>query len=180
MSFRNRLTFFFILLVILPVLAVASVGLPDRPRLGGGEERRRARAGAERRRAASTATRASGGGRADGRARTTELAIGDPRRRPRGAAARLEDLAGARRRGARRLKLRGEEPIETGSDEAVAPSRSRVVDADGRRPGDGPVGHHRGGVRATCSPRVTGFQVVLTQNGRDRGTLEGDAADACR
>ena len=27
MSFRNRLTFFFILLVILPVLAVASVGI---------------------------------------------------------------------------------------------------------------------------------------------------------
>ena len=27
LSFRNRLTFFFILLVILPVLAVASVGI---------------------------------------------------------------------------------------------------------------------------------------------------------
>ncbi len=146
MSFRNRLTFFFILLVILPVLAVASVGILI---VRDSEERKNdagARAGAargggavpRRRASARRSSRETVG--TDDRARDRRA-----RRRPGGAAGAAEDLAAARRRGAGPAHARrARSPSRPASGEAVAPARSRVVDADGRPRGrDGPLGDAR-------------------------------------
>jgi diguanylate cyclase (GGDEF)-like protein len=173
-SFRNRLTFFFILLVILPVLAVASVGiLIVRDSEEGKNDQR-----------LQQAYQAADGLYGDARARaetvastvTTddELAVavrdGDRAKLQR----RLEELA--KRGGADRVRLtlNGEEPVETGSGEAVAPSRSRVVDAEGRPAGTMDLSVTDANDFASLLANVTGLEVVLSQNGRViAGTLEG-------
>ena len=136
LSFRNRLTFFFILLVILPVLAVASVGILI---VRNSEEGKNNDALEQAQRAAEGLYN-DAEERAVVVARTVQLddelavAVRDGDRAAQQA--RLEALA--RRGGAQlvRLTLDGEEPVEAGpGNEVVAPARSRVLDADGRRAG---------------------------------------------
>jgi diguanylate cyclase (GGDEF)-like protein len=175
-SFRNRLTFFFILLVILPVLAVASVGILI---VRDSEEQKNDAALTQAQLAAEGLYR-DARERADVVAQTVrtddQLAIavrdGDRAAQQR----RLEELA--ERGGAERVRLtlRGEEPVETGSGEVVAPSRSRVVDAEGRSAGRMDLSVTSATAYADLLASVTGLEVLLTQNGRViAGTLEGDA-----
>ncbi len=86
---------------------------------------------------------------------------------------RLEDLA--RRGGAVRVRLtlNGEQPVEAGGGDAVAPAVTRIVDSDGV-----PAGRMRLSVTtaqdfADVLARVTGLEVLLTQ-GDDvlAGTVE--------
>ena len=148
LSFRNRLTFFFILLVILPVLAVASVGILI---VRDSEEgKNNTRSG--RRSARPSGLYNDAEDRAEIVARTVQtddalaVAVRDGDRAAQQE--RLEDLAA--RGGAERVRLTldGEEPVEAGGGEVVAPAVSRVVDA-GRPPGRHaePVGDPRGGLR---------------------------------
>lgn len=174
MSFRNRLTFFFILLVILPVLAVASVGILI---VRDSEEGKNDAALAQ-------AQLAAEGLYSDARDRAAvvaqtvstddELAIAVRDDDRAAQQRRLEELA--KRGGAERVRLtlRGEEPVETGSGEAVAPSRSRIVDASGRSAGMMDLSVTTARAYADLLAKVTGLDVVLTQNGRAiAGTVEG-------
>ena len=66
--------------------------------------------------------------------------------------------------------------METNSGEAVAPSRSRVVDSGGRAAGRLDLSVTSATAYAGLLADATGFDVMLTQNGRViAGTLEGDA-----
>jgi diguanylate cyclase (GGDEF)-like protein len=175
-SFRNRLTLFFILLVILPVLAVASVGvLIVRDSEEGKNEASlgQAQLAAERlyedsRERAQVVAQTA----------TTDDALAVAVRDDDRAAQqrRLEDLA--KRGGAVRVRLtlEGEEPVEAGSGDAVAPARSRVVDAAGRPAGRMVLSVTTADDYADLLARVTGLEVILTQGGEIvAGTLEGDA-----
>jgi diguanylate cyclase (GGDEF)-like protein len=134
-SFRNRLTLFFILLVILPVLAVAAVAiLIVRDSEDGRTEARLEQA-------VKSAQAVYGEARAEAEASAMTIQ-GD-----RGLAAALrsgnEALAARRlqaladRTGAVRIRLvfPGRPPLEAGGGEAVAPARTRVVDAQRRLQG---------------------------------------------
>jgi len=175
-SFRNRLTFFFILLVIVPVLAVASVGILI---VRDSEE-------AKNEAALAQAQLAAEGLYQEARARAQvvaetvstddalAVAVRDGDRA--GQQRRLEDLA--ERGGAVRVRLtlQGEEPVEAGRGEAVAPARSRVLDADGRQAGLMDLSVTTADDYAALLQRVTGNEVLLTLDGRPlAGTLEGDA-----
>jgi diguanylate cyclase (GGDEF)-like protein len=176
-SFRNRLTFFFILLVILPVLAVASVGiLIVRDSEEGKNEA-----------SLGQAQLAAEGLYRDSRERaqvvaqtvTTDDALALAARdkdRP-AQQRRLEDLA--QRGGAVRVRLTldGDEPVEAGGGEAIAPARSRVVDASGRPAGRMDLSVQTADDFADLLARVTGLEVLITQGGRTvAGTLEGETA----
>ena len=179
LSFRNRLTFFFILLVILPVLAVASVGIlivrnsEEGKNNDALEQAQRAAAGlysdAEDRARASSRRRSRPTTPSPSRCATATA-------RP--SSARLEALA--ERGGAQlvRLTLDGEEPVEAGPGEAVvAPARSRVLDAGGKRAGMLSLSVTRAAAYANLLSRVTGQEVVLTQDGETvAGTIEGASA----
>jgi diguanylate cyclase (GGDEF)-like protein len=175
-SFRNRLTFFFLLLVILPVLAVAAVGILI---VQNSEEDRNDAA-------LQQAQRAARGLYEDAQARAqvvaqtvrTDDALAVAVRDDDRAAQqrRLEDLR--RRGGAERVRLTldGEEPVEAGGGPAVAAARSRVVDADGRQRGSLDVSVTTANDFASLLAQVTGYGVALTQNGDTvAGTVqEGD------
>jgi len=174
-SFRNRLTFFFILLVILPVLAVASVGILI---VRDSEEGKNNQTLGQAQRAAEGLYR-DARERAQVVAQTVNtddrlaVAVRDDDRAAQQR--RLEDLA--RRGGAVRVRLtlEGEEPVETGSGDAAAPARSRVVDAEGRPRGRMDLSVTTAESFAELLARVTGLDVVLTENGRSiAGTVEGD------
>jgi diguanylate cyclase (GGDEF)-like protein len=88
---------------------------------------------------------------------------------------RLEDLA--QRGGAERVRLtlRGEEPVETGSGDVVAPARSLILDAGGDAAGRMQLSVTTADEYASLLARVTGFEVLLTQDGRVlAGTLDGE------
>jgi diguanylate cyclase (GGDEF)-like protein len=175
-SFRNRLSFFFLLLVILPVLAVASVGIlivrnsEEGKNDAALEQARRAADGLyqeSRERAQVVAQTAS---------RDDRLAIAVRDNDRAAQQKRLEDLAvrgGAVRV---RLKLTRKAPVEAGGGEAVAPAHSRVVDADGNPAGTMDLSVTTADDYAALLGRVTGDEVLLTQNGRTvAGTLEGES-----
>ena len=178
LSFRNRLTFFFILLVILPVLAVASVGILI---VRNSEEGKNNDALEQAQRAAEGLYN-DAEERAVVVARTVQLddelavAVRDGDRAAQQA--RLEALA--RRGGAQlvRLTLDGQEPVEAGpGNEVVAPARSRVLDADGRRAGMLSLSVTSASAYANLLARVTGQEVVLTQEGElVAATIEGASA----
>ena len=179
LSFRNRLTFFFILLVILPVLAVASVGILI---VRNSEEGKNNDALEQAQRAAEGLYN-DAEERAVVVARTVQLddelavAVRDGDRAAQQA--RLEALA--RRGGAQlvRLTLDGQEPVEAGpGNEVVAPARSRVLDADGRRAGMLSLSVTSASAYANLLARVTGQEVVLTQDGElVAATIEGVSAE---
>ena len=176
-SFRNRLTFFFILLVILPVLAVATVGILI---VRNTEERNTD----ERLALAGTAAQAlyqSGRDSAEAVARTfaqddsvaAAIRSGDRRRLQR----RVDDLIEAETAARVRLSVDGEEPIDEGDVDAIAPARSRI-NADGRDVGMIELSTTRADEYATLLRRITEFQVVISE-GKDilAGTLEPGSAD---
>src|SRR5215217_4270717 len=166
-SFRNRLTFFFLLLVILPVLAVAFVGVlivrdsEEGKTDAALDQAETAARGLER----ELRTRAQTVAKTVGRDRALAMAVRDGDRAA--LKRRLEDLA--QRGGAVRVRLtlRGQEPVEAGSGDAVAPAVSDVVDADE----DEPAGRMSLSVStaddyADLLRRVTGLAVLLTQGDR--------------
>jgi hypothetical protein len=131
-SFRNRLTFFFILLVILPVLAVAFVGIL----IVRDSEEGKTDAGLAQAQVAAQGLYRESRDRSKTVARTVttdeELAVAVRDGDRAALQKRLEDLA--QRGGAVRVRLTlmGEEPIEAGgSEDPVAPAVSRIIDAAG-------------------------------------------------
>ena len=177
MSFRNRLTFFFILLVILPVLAVAFVGIL----IVRDSEEGKTDAGLSQAQVAAEGMYRELRGRARTVVRTVaedeELAVAVRDRDRAALQDRLEDLA--RRGGAVRVRLTldGEDPVEAGGGEAVAPAFSRIVDAAGRAAGRMSLSVSTAEDYAELLARVTGLEVLLTNGDRIvDGTIETDTA----
>ena len=177
MSFRNRLTFFFILLVILPVLAVAFVGIL----IVRDSEEGKTDAGLSQAQVAAEGMYRELRGRAQTVVRTVaedeELAVAVRDRDRAALQNRLEDLA--RRGGAERVRLTldGEDPVEAGGGEAVAPAVSRIVDAAGRATGRMSLSVSTAEDYADLLARVTGLEVLLTNGDRIvDGTIETDTA----
>ena len=180
MSFRNRLTFFFVLLVILPVLAVALVGIL----IVRDSETEKTDAGLAQAQLAAEGLYRESRGRAQTVAQTVakdDALAAAVRDKDRTALQnRLEDLA--QRGGAVRvaLTLDGQQPIEAtdgGDGVAVAPARSRILDADGRLAGQMNLSVSTADDYANLLARVTGLDVLLTQGDRIlSGTLESDSA----
>jgi len=176
-SFRNRLTFFFILLVILPVLAVALVGV----RLVRDAEDSRVDPGIVQ------ANRAAQGLYEESRQRAEVVAgaLGEEpavaaavRDRDRGALERrLEEMV-AREDAVRvRLTLDGQQPIEVGGGDAVAPAVGPVVAADGEAAGRLALSVTSAEGFASLLARVTGLDILLTQGDRTlAGTVGADTA----
>jgi diguanylate cyclase (GGDEF)-like protein len=174
-SFRNRLTLFFILLVILPVIAVAAVGILI---VRDSEESRNDQTVAQAQLAARGLYR-DASERAATVAQTVrtddELAVAVRDDDRAAQQRRLDDLA--RRTGAVRVRLtlQGEQPVEAGSgDDPVAASRSQIVDAAGRRAGTMDLSVTSADDYADVLGSVTGHEVLVTQNGRPlAGTVNG-------
>ena len=136
MSFRNRLTFFFVVLVIVPVVALACVGIVIVRRAEVGESE----AGLQQAKTAAEGIYRESRTRAQTVARMVaqdqELAVAVREGDRAALQRRLEDLA--RRGGAVRVRLTlaGERPVEAGGGEAVAPaSRGSSTPTAGRRAG---------------------------------------------
>jgi diguanylate cyclase (GGDEF)-like protein len=177
-SFRNRLTFFFILLVILPVLAVGLVGiliLRD-------SEQGKTDAGLAQAQVAAEGLYRESRQRSQTVAQTVakdqELAIAVRERDRAALQNRLEDLA--QRGGAVRVRLTlaGQEPVEAGGGDAVAPAVTQIVDADGRSAGRMSLSVSTAEDYADLLARVTGLEVLVTQGDRVlAGTVETRSAD---
>jgi diguanylate cyclase (GGDEF)-like protein len=174
-SFRNRLTLFFILLVILPVLAVAFVGVL----IVRDSEKGKNDAALGQAQVAADGLYRDSRDRATVVAKTVQtdeaLAVAVRDRDRAALQRRLEDLA--KRSGAVRIRLtlQGEEPVETGTGEAVAAAVGPVVDADDRKVGRMELSVTSADDYARLLGRVTGYEVLLMQGGRPvAGTLEGD------
>jgi diguanylate cyclase (GGDEF)-like protein len=177
MSFRNRLTFFFVVLVIVPVVALACVGIL----IVRGAEVGKTEAGLQQATTAAAGLYRDARTRAQTVARTVAqdqalaVAVRDGDRAA--LQARLEDLA--RRGGAVRVRLTpvGEESVEAGGGTAVAPAVTRIVDADGHPAGRMSLSVTTAQDFAELLSRVTGLKVLLTRGEEIlAGTLETDSA----
>jgi diguanylate cyclase (GGDEF)-like protein len=177
-SFRNRLTFFFVLLVIVPVLAVAFVGILI---VRDSEEKT----------TDNTLTQAQTAARgvyddAEQRARTVsetvqndeELAIAIRDRDRAALQRRLGDLA--RRGGAVRvmLKVPGQATINVGSGDAVAFADSRVIDADGDDAAQMRLSVTTSEDYADLVANVTGLDVVVTKGDTAVASTLGETESA--
>jgi diguanylate cyclase (GGDEF)-like protein len=176
-SFRNRLTFFFILLVILPVLAVAFVGIL----IVRDSEEGKADAGLAQAQIAAEGVYKELRARSQKVVQTVamdeELAVAVRDRDRVALQNRLEDLA--QRGGAVRVRLRlkGQEPVEAGGGEAVAPAVSRIVDSAGNAAGTMSLSVSTAEDYSQLLGRVTGLEVLLTEGNRIvDGTIETDTA----
>ena len=177
MSFRNRLTFFFIVLVILPMIVVATVGFvlasdsergktnarlfeAQRSAMGLFEEfRDRAEAGA---RAIGQDARLSGAIESGDRARIQK---------------RLEMLAAESSAVRAVMTLDGVGRFDVGRREAVAPARTSLINAKGASAGKLDVSVITAEDYARLLKRVTGTQaVVTTGRGMAAATLDGVGA----
>ncbi|MGI8781829.1 MAG: diguanylate cyclase [Solirubrobacteraceae bacterium] len=179
-SFRNRLTFFFILLVILPVLAVALVGIV----IVRDSEAGKTDAGLAQAQLVAEGLYRESRERAQAVARTVArddalaAAVRDDDRSA--VQDRLDALV--RRGDAVRVQLAldGQEPIEAtdgGDGVAVAQARSRILDADGRPAGEMKLSVSTAEDYANLLARVTGLEVLLTEGDQIvSGTLEDDSA----
>jgi diguanylate cyclase (GGDEF)-like protein len=165
-SFRNRLTFFFILLVILPVLAVALVGIL----IVRDSEQGKTDAALDQASQAAEGLYGESRDRAQRVAKTVEMdtqlaiAIRDGDRAA--VKQRLENLA--QRGGAVRVRLTlpGKQPVDAGGGDAVAPADSRVTDANGRPAARMSLSVSTAEDYADLLARVTGFKVLLAQGDR--------------
>jgi diguanylate cyclase (GGDEF)-like protein len=176
-SFRNRLTFFFILLVIVPVLAVAAVGIL----IVRDSEEAKNDAALEQAQLAAEGLYKEQRERAQVVAQTVTtderlaIAVRDDDRAAQQR--RLEDLA--KRGGAVRVRLtlNGEEPVEAGGGDAVAGARSPVVDAAGRPAGRMDLSVTTAADYADLLASVTGHEVLIMEGRRVlAGTIEGASA----
>jgi diguanylate cyclase (GGDEF)-like protein len=173
-SFRNRLTFFFIVLVILPVLTVAAVGIllvRDSENSRNTTSLARAQLAAE-------------GLYADARSRAMTIANTVQKDDRLAEAVRDGDRAAQQQRlealtertGAVRVRLTldGEDPVEAGEEQAIAATNGRVVDAEGNAAGKLDLSVTDPNQFADLLERVTGLDVVLSQDGKTlAGSVEG-------
>ena len=182
MSFRNRLTFFFILLVILPVLAVGLVAFLTLRSI----EEGKLDAGLDQAQIAALGLYDQSQGRAEVVARTVSMdeelaaAVRDGDR-----AALEERLENLRQRGGAdhvRLTPNGQAPIDVGKPDTIAPATGRVVDANGQTAGRLSLSVSTAKEFARLLKDVTNLEVILTQDGEVVATtLEWRAAgEPCR
>jgi diguanylate cyclase (GGDEF)-like protein len=161
MSFRNRLTTFFIVLVILPMVVVATVGFV----LAADSEQGKTDArlfGAQRSASGlfrEFQDRAELAARAIGQDARLSAAIQAGRRGP--IQARLATLARENRAVRTVMSLEGDGRFETGRAEAVAPARTRLIDAKGASAGVLTVSVISAKDYALLVERVTGTKVVI-------------------
>jgi diguanylate cyclase (GGDEF)-like protein len=166
MSFRNRLTVFFIVLVILPMIVVATVGFV----LASDSEQGKTDARlSEAQRSASGLFREEqdhAGAAARAMAGDQQLAevIQQGRRPP--IQARLDALARQNkvRRGVMTLAKTGR--FETGGGNALAPARTRLIDSRGANAGVLMLSTIGAQEYAMLVHRVTGADVVITSGGQ--------------
>jgi diguanylate cyclase (GGDEF)-like protein len=166
MSFRNRLTIFFIVLVILPMIVVATVGFV----LAADSEQGKTDARLfEAQRSASGLFREF-----QDRAEAAARAIGQDTRLSAAIASkdhariqtRLDTLAQDSRADRAIMALDGAGRFETGRGEAVAPARTRLIDAKGAKAGVLTVSVITAKDYARLVERVTGTEVVVSTGGR--------------
>jgi diguanylate cyclase (GGDEF)-like protein len=177
LSFRNRLTFFFILLVILPVLAVAFVGIV----IVRETEESNTNARLERAQSAAEGVYVEARERAETVAQTVsrdqELAVAVRDGDRAALQERLDDLADRGGAVRVRLTLEGQEPIEAGGgDDAVAFADSEVLDADGRLAGRMQLSVMTARDYAELVREVTDMNVLVSEGGRVvAGDVETDS-----
>jgi diguanylate cyclase (GGDEF)-like protein len=177
LSFRNRLTFFFILLVILPVLAVAFVGIV----IVRETEESNTNARLERAQSAAEGVYVEARERAETVAQTVsrdqELAVAVRDGDRAALQERLDDLADRGGAVRVRLTLEGQEPIEAGGgDDAVAFADSEVLDADGRLAGRMQLSVMTARDYAELVRKVTDMNVLVSEGGRVvAGDVETDS-----
>src|SRR5215207_5492588 len=131
-SFRNRLRLFFMVIVVIPMIAVALVLFQIVTRSEEGQTDAQL---SEAQRVAKnlygqSASRADAAGREIVKDPGLRAAIAD--KQPEAIQSRLD--AAARKVGARKvlLDLDGPGPFQSGADEGVAPARNAIVDQDGK------------------------------------------------
>ena len=164
MSFRNRLTVFFIVLVILPMIVVAAVGFV----LASDSEQGKTDARlSEAQRSASGLfreyqDRAEDAARVIARDEALAQAIQAKQRGP--IQQRLDELA--RQQGVARgtMTLEGAGRFETGRGDALAPARTRLIDAQGGNAGVLTLSAIGAQAYAELVERVTGADVVVSSN----------------
>jgi diguanylate cyclase (GGDEF)-like protein len=177
MSFRNRLTIFFIVLVIIPMVVVATVGFVLAADSEQGKidarllEAQRSASGLFR----EFQDRGELAARSIGRDAQLSAAIQAGKRGP--IQARLNELATETRAVRTVLSLDGPGRFETGRGEAVAPARTRLIDAEGASAGVLTVSVIAAQDYAQLVERVTGTKVVIAgSGGRIASTLPAAAA----
>jgi diguanylate cyclase (GGDEF)-like protein len=175
MSFRNRLTVFFVLLVILPVLALAFVGIQlvrdaEEGRVDPGLRQSQRVARALYRESAERAGVVAG---AVGDDRALAVAVRD---QDVGAIRnQLDDLIAREDVVQVRLTLDDGRRIEAGTGVGVAPAVSRVLGADGEPAGRMVLSVTSADAFANLLSRVTGHEVLLTAGNRTlAATVEAD------
>src|SRR5215211_2633049 len=165
MSFRNRLTVFFIVLVILPMIVVAAVGFV----LASDSEQGKTDARlSEAQRSASGLfrefqDRAQSAARVIGRDAGLSAAIQDGERAP--LQRRLDKLTREARASRVIMSLDQTGRFESGGGDVVAPGRTRMIDDRGTSAGVLTVSVITARDYATLVERVTGTEVVITEPG---------------
>jgi len=178
MSFRNRLTVFFIVLVILPMIVVAAVGFV----LASDSEQGKTDARlSEAQRSASGLfrefqDRAESAARVIGQDPGLSAAI-QARERPR-IQRRLDLVARDARASRAIMSLEGAGRFEAGRGDAVAPARTRLIDTRGKSAGVLTVSVISAKDYAELVERVTGAEVVVaSQSGMVASTLPDAGAE---
>jgi diguanylate cyclase (GGDEF)-like protein len=178
MSFRNRLTVFFIVLVILPMVVVAAVGFV----LASDSEQGKTDARLSEARHAGTGLfrefqdRAQGAARVIGQDAQLSAAIHSGKRPA--IQKRLITLASDARAVRATMTLEGVGRFETGGGDVVAPARTRLIDDTGRSAGMLAVSVISARDYARLVRRVTGTHVVVTgPGGMVLSTLPGAGAE---
>jgi diguanylate cyclase (GGDEF)-like protein len=165
MSFRNRLTIFFIVLVILPMVVVATVGFV----LAADSEQGKTDARLyEAQRSASGLfrefqDRAEAAARVIGSDARLSGAIAAKRRGP--IQQRLDALAHDARAARVLMSLDGAGRFESGRGEVVAPARTRLIDDKGASAGELTISVITAKDYARLAERVTGAEVVISSGG---------------
>jgi diguanylate cyclase (GGDEF)-like protein len=179
MSFRSRLTLFFVAIVIVPMVSVAFVlfSLIEDNENGKADARLEARQRvavnlyqSDREAAGRLASRIG----ADRRL-AAALRSGEDERATRRAEALLGEL------GAVRIRIedrRGADRVDVGRDDAIAPARSSLVDEGGSTFGAITVSDRSAPVYARMIRRLTGMDVVVRDGGRTLASTLGDGAPA--
>ncbi len=167
-SFRNRLTFFFILLVILPVLAVATVGIlivrnseegKTDERLQQAQKAAREIYGDARDRAATIADTFAADDKVAAAIRTGDRKVLEQR---------LTQLADREGVVGVRLKLADGQTIEAGRDDGLAAAQLRLT-ADGKTAGQMVLSATSLDEYADLVGRVTALETLITRSGKYAG-----------
>jgi diguanylate cyclase (GGDEF)-like protein len=165
LSFRNRLTIFFIVLVILPMIVVAAVGFVLAS--DSEEGKLNAQLTTTQRSAAGLFAESQDRAQAGGQtiARDPELAAAIEAGEPRRIQARLNIAVRAARVRRVVMRLTRSGRFESGAGDGVAPSRTRLVDSAGRPAGELITSVVAAEDYALLAERLTGAEVVLTGPG---------------